>query len=94
MLFANTNQQNTWELSTRLFVDPHMSPALLKGGFIQIGNPHFYNYDPICFDSNGRGGEYRVVQLDHEAILQFGGLSVVEETAPSFVDVLNRYVAA
>ena len=42
--FANTGQDIFWELGIRLFKDPHMSPVLLQRGFIQIGNPHFYNY--------------------------------------------------
>jgi hypothetical protein len=28
-----------------------MSPHLLTAGFLQIGNPFFYNYDPVCFDT-------------------------------------------
>src|SRR5262245_47373634 len=66
MLFANTGEENFWELSNRIFADRYMSSALLKRGFIQIGNPFFYNYDPVCFDATeGHQRERRIVQLDH-----------------------------
>jgi hypothetical protein len=93
MFFANTGQDTFWELSKRLFADPHMSAALLDAGFIQIGNPYFYNYDPICFDTNEAKNEYRIVQLDHEPILQFGKLNVIQEISPSFIDFLSQRVA-
>jgi hypothetical protein len=89
MFFANTGVDTFWELGTRLFQDQHMSPQLLKAGFLQIGNPFFYNYDPVCFDCNSPRIEKRIVQLDHEAILQQGQLTIVKEIAPSFVDVLH-----
>jgi hypothetical protein len=89
MFFANTGEDTFWELGKRLFQDPHMSPHLLRAGFLQIGNPYFYNYDPVCFDGNSPRIEKRIVQLDHEAILQHGEMKVVEEIAPSFVDFVH-----
>ena len=86
MLFANTGQSVRWELSDRIFADPYMSPVLLKAGFIQIGNPFFDNYDPVCFDTNAAKREYPIVQLDHEVTLQSGGVKVVKQIAPSFID--------
>ena len=68
LFFANHNEVTFWDLSRRLFSDPIMSPMLLSTGFIQIGNPFFYNYDPICFDCSLGTTEARLVQLDHEAI--------------------------
>ena len=92
MFFANTGQKNHWELSERLFADRHMSPVLLERGFIQIGNPQFYNYDPVCFDSNGTKGEHPIVTLDHEEILQRRKISIVREISSSFVDFLVKHV--
>jgi len=92
MFFANTGVDTFWELGKRLFQDQHMSPHLLKAGFLQIGNPFFYNYDPVCFDCNSPRIEKRIVQLDHEAILQQGQMTVVKEIAPSFVDFLHTVV--
>jgi hypothetical protein len=89
MFFANTGEDTFWELGTRLFQDQHMSPQLLEAGFLQIGNPFFYNYDPVCFDGNSPSIEKRIVQLDHEAILQHGEMKVLKEIAPSFVDIVH-----
>ena len=89
MFFANTGDDTYWELEKRLFRDPHMSPQLLSAGFLQLGNPQFYDYDPVCFDCNGPGPETRIVQLDHEAILIDGEMRLVREIAPSFVDFIQ-----
>ena len=92
LLFANHREETFWDLSKRLFWDPTLSPALLSAGFIQIGNPYFYNYDPVCFDCNLAATEPRLVQLDHEAILCESELRIVKEIAPSFVDILTGAV--
>jgi hypothetical protein len=89
MFFANTGEDTFWELGRRLFQDKHMSPQLLESGFLQIGNPFFYNYDPVCFDCKSPRIEKRIVQLDHEAILQHGEMNVVKEVAASFVDFVH-----
>ena len=89
VFFANTGEDTFWELGRRLFQDPGMSPLLLKAGFPQIGNPFFHNYDPVCFDCNAPGIEKRIVQLDHEAILIDGRMTIVRETAPSFGDLMR-----
>ena len=89
MFFANTGEDTFWELGKRLFQDKHMSPQLLEAGFLQIGNPFFYNYDPVCFDCKSPRIEKRIVQLDHEATLQHGEMKVVKEVAPSFVDFVQ-----
>jgi len=90
LFFANTGQDTFWELDVRLFNDPHMSPALRRAGFLQIGNPFFYNYDPVCFDCNAPQREKRLVQLDHEAILCNDQIQIVREIAASFPDLLQR----
>jgi hypothetical protein len=92
LLFANHHQETFWDLSRKLFLDPTMSPALLSAGFIQIGNPYFYNYDPVCFDCNLGAREPRLVQLDHEAILCAGEIQIVREIAPSFIDLVRAAV--
>jgi hypothetical protein len=89
MFFANTGEDTYWELEHRLVRDPHMSPQLLRAGFLQIGDPFFYNYDPVCFDCKSPSIEKRVVQLDHEAILLHGDMKVVKEIAPSFLDFVR-----
>ena len=89
MFFANTGEDTFWELGKRLFQDKHMSPQLLEAGFLQIGNPFFYNYNPVCFDCTSPRIEKRIVQLDHESILQHAEMTVVKEIAPSFVDFVH-----
>jgi hypothetical protein len=92
LFFANHREETFWDLSRKPFLDPTMSPALLSAGFIQIGNPYFYNYDPVCFDCNLGATEPRLVQLDHEAILCNREIDVVGEIAPSFIDILTSAV--
>ena len=89
MFFANTGEDTFWELALRLFKDPHMSPALLRAGFLQIGNPFFYNYDPVCFDCKGPKAEKRIIQIDHEEILCNDRIQVIGEIAPSFPELLK-----
>jgi hypothetical protein len=43
----------------------------------------------MCFDCNLSGEETRLVQLDHDAIVCDGEILVVEETAPSFVELVK-----
>jgi hypothetical protein len=90
--FSNTGQELFHELSMRLFYDPHLSPVLLAAGYIQIGNPFFGNYDPVCLAPSERGQEGAVLQLDHEMILQHGVIQTISILAPSFVDLLNNLV--
>ena len=92
LFFANHCEETFWDLSRKLFLDPTMSPALLSAGFIQIGNPMFYNYDPVCFDCNLGMSEPRLVQLNHEAILCDSKIEIVREIAPSFIDILKGAV--
>jgi len=87
--FANTGADVYWELDTKLFLDPNMSPHLLRAGFLQIGQWFIGHYDPICFDCNSRTVEYRIVQLDHEEILCNSRVTLVKEIAPSFPDLLR-----
>jgi hypothetical protein len=89
LFFANTGQATFWELEVRLFTDPHLSPALLRAGFLQVGNPFFYNYDPVCFDCKVPEIEKRIVQLDHEQILCNDRIMIVKEVAPSFPTLLH-----
>lgn len=86
--FGNTGQDINWELSKRIFIDEIMSPFLLQNGYLQIGNPYQYNYDPICFDTK-KGGEYPIVQLDHEEIICNSKSKIVEEIAPSFLKFIQ-----
>jgi hypothetical protein len=91
-LFANTGEDVRRELGRKLFLDPHMSSKLLHAGFIQIGNPFVSNYDPVCFDCSSPGPEKRIVQLDHEDILQRGEMHIVRDIARSFLALIHDAV--
>jgi hypothetical protein len=93
MFFSNTGQALFWELQDRLFLDRVMSPFLLQAGYIQIGNPMFHDYDPLCLEAQPEGYEGQVVQLDHEAILCNGEVSVVRRVAPSFDHLMQALIA-
>ncbi len=95
LLFGNTGHDTYWELSKRIFLDGFMSYFLLENGYIQIGNPYFYNYDPICFDTNTqieKSLEYPIVKIDHEEILSKSKLVVVEEISISFLKFVEDYL--
>jgi hypothetical protein len=84
-----------YEFRRRLLSDPHMSPMLLKNGFVQFGKPSNWSYDPVCFDTSSRNSrEYPVVRLDHEDILIRNRVKVVEVIAPSLRNILEAFVAA
>jgi hypothetical protein len=85
-LFGNTGEETKWELKEKIFKDEFMANQLMRGGFLQFGNPYEYHYDPICFDTR-QGNEYRIVQLDHEEILCNSRIKIVKEIAPSFLDL-------
>ncbi len=69
--------------------DPHMSPFLLKNGFVQFARPAGGSYDPVCFDfrNSHRKREPSVVRIDHEEILCNERLRILETLAPG-LDVL------
>jgi hypothetical protein len=69
-----------------------MSPVLLKAGYVQIGNPYWYNYDPVCFAPQQSRQDPPLVQIDHESVLQFGKIETKREVAPSFIHLLNCLV--
>jgi len=67
-----------------------IADELLPAGYLQFGNPHEGNYDPICFDTNKiSNNEYPIVQIDHEEILCRSRIRVVKEVAPSFLELIG-----
>lgn len=88
LFFSNTGIPMQWELQDKLFSDPVMSPQLLAAGYLQIGNPRFYHYDPVCIEASPTGREGRVVQLSHEAILCSDEIVVLKDLAPTFLQLI------
>jgi hypothetical protein len=94
MLFANSGHPLFYELSDRVLKDKGIFPTLHKNGFLQFGLPHEANYDPVCFDMKRRNrDDAPIVQLDHEEILQWSCIRVVQEIAPSFAQFIQRAMA-
>jgi hypothetical protein len=83
-----------YELRERLFKDGVLSAALLRGGYIQIGNPAGVNYDPICFVPEGGEDDRPLVQIDHEGILIHDELHIMEEIAPSLSHLMSKVIEA
>ncbi len=69
--------------------DAIMWPFLLERGFLPFANPAGGSYDPVCFDfrDSSRKREPPVVRIDHEEILCYDGLKVLE-TVASGLDVI------
>ena len=94
MLFANNGHELFYELSKKVFTDKGLFPTLHKNGFLQFGLPHETNYDPVCFDMKRRNrADAPIVQLDHEEILQWSRIRVVQEIAPSFAQFMQTALA-
>ncbi len=92
LLFANTGDESVWyEMSVATFEDEGLSTVLQRNGYLQFARPATGSYDPVCFDSKrrDRSGEYPIVQLDHEAILQAETIEIVSEIAPSFLSLID-----
>jgi cyclopropane fatty-acyl-phospholipid synthase-like methyltransferase len=89
---ANTGEDIHYELAKAIFRDPGMSLFLLDNGFLQIGNPSDWNYDPVCFDCRNGLEEPPIVQIDHEGILTMCEIRIVERVSPSFPDFINNYL--
>jgi hypothetical protein len=95
ILLANTGQPLYNELSTAIVRDRILSQTLLKNGYAQFARPCSGDYDPVCFDFNriSESGECPVVRIDHERILLKSVAEISEEMAPSFADMLERFIS-
>ena len=91
-LLANPPGPDLSGLLQNISRDQGLWNALIPAGFIQFGKGADVDYDPVCFDvkSRRKSGDYRVVKIDHEAILCNNRVKIVGELAPSFEQlVLN-----
>jgi hypothetical protein len=95
-LLPNEPADDLSPLLSAITCDAHMYPILVSSGFLQFGQGLNMNYDPVCFDFRRRNksGDYRVVQIEHEAILCYDRIGDVKELAPSFraliLDTITR----
>ena len=72
-----------------------MSKELGSGGYVQIGRPDTGHYDPVCFDLNQprQNREWRIVLADHEQILQWSRIKILQELWPSFRNLVEHYLS-
>ena len=74
--------------------DPYLWDALSPAGFLQFGKGPDLDYDPVCFDIKTckKGGDCRIVKIDHEEILCHDRVKVVAELAPSFYQLVLQSI--
>jgi hypothetical protein len=75
--------------------DPTLWIHLRKAGFIQFGKGPDLDYDPVCFDISSRktkAKDYRIVKIDHEQMLCYERVKIVEELAPSFEALIRATI--
>lgn len=96
ILLANTGQTLYHEMSMAMTRDKVLSRLLLKNGYAQFARPSTGDSDPVCFDFHRRSkeGEYPIVRIDHHTIVFSSLVRVTEEIAPSFYELVDRYVRA
>jgi hypothetical protein len=94
-LFGNLGDGSDDELAVASRVDPGLTAAR-DAGVLQIGRPDTGQYDLVCLDSRGRKNrqEYPLVLLDHEVLLQFNRISVMQIIDQSFLSFMVRNAAA
>src|SRR6185369_9323410 len=83
--------------AAEMFGDAELMNVLLPGGYIPFARPvDGRTYDPICFDNNRMqpDGDCPIVRLDHEDILVLGRLTVMEQLATSFSNLVLIAISA
>ena len=89
--FANLGDHEEEELVEVAFKDQYLWRPALAQGFIQIGRPTDGSYDPVSFDmrTSRSDGEWPLVRLDHEELLQRERVVICEEIAESFLALIT-----
>lgn len=94
ILLANTGKTLYHEMSITMTRDKVLSAVLLKNGYAQFARPNNGDSDPVCFDLRRRteDGECPIVRIDHHTIILNNLVRVTEELAPSFCELVDRYI--
>ncbi len=92
--FANRGSEDSTELINAISRDKIIFKTTIDNGFLHFARPSTGSYDPICFDIRKRRNdkEYPVVRLDHEEILQFERIKVIEPVYSSLYEMMKAYV--
>jgi hypothetical protein len=96
ILLANTGQTLYHEMSMAMTRDKVMSGILLKNSYAQFARPSTGDSDPVCFDFNRKrkDGDCPIVRISHHTIIFNSLVYVMEEMAPSFYGLVDRFVRA
>lgn len=80
------------DLAVRIFRDRVQAGVTQRSGFVQIGNPDPFSYDPICLDMRARAKslEGSLVRLDHEEILINGRIKILATLSASFLEFFSK----
>jgi hypothetical protein len=94
-LFADTGLPVPNDLERYLRKEPRLFGFLVREGLIPFARPDAVQYDPICFDARGSsdGGEYPIVQVNHEQILSHARVEIKRELFSSFWKFVEEFVA-
>ncbi len=89
--YANRGDGSQEELEQAIFKDKIIAKTTINNGFIHFARPIDGSYDPICFDIRKRkkNGEFQVVRLDHETMLQFEKIKIKESIASSLLEYME-----
>jgi hypothetical protein len=77
-----------------IFKDDALTNFLLPRYMLPFARPYTLDYDPICFDfrEDPKSKDAPVIRVDHEAIFIKNRLRISEHIAPSFRELLTKFV--
>lgn len=92
--YSNRGDASEEELGQAIFRDEIISRVTINNGFIHFARSSDGSYDPICFDIRNRGknGEFQIVKLDHEELLQFEKIKVKESICSSLLEYMELHL--
>jgi hypothetical protein len=92
--FANHGSADSVELINAIPKDKSIFKTTTANGFLQFARPATGSYDPICFDTQKRRNdkECPIVRLNHEEILQFDRIKIIEPLYPSLHEMMTEYI--
>jgi hypothetical protein len=91
--YSNHGDKTADDLTAEIFKDQIIFKTTTANGFLHFARPADGSYDPLCFDIRNRKNnkEYPVVRLDHESILQFQRIRIIETLYPSLAEFMEKY---
>ena len=92
--FSNHGYRESDDLCNAILRDPIIFKTTTVNGFLHFARSEDGSYDPVCFDirAGKKSKEYPIVRLDHEAILQFERIKIVDTLCSSLLDFMEEYI--